>query len=201
MKIHKFDDQESWLAARRGRITGSRLKDIVVKRGTEKKIGFYELIAERLGIPSDDESAMSRGHRLEAEAIEQFTKETGKKVNTDLVIWSREDNEGIAISPDGVVGKTAAIEVKCLSSARHIEAVLTKKIPKEYEYQVLQYFIVNESLKTLYFVFYDPRLVIKPFFMIEVKRDSLKEDIDEMLAYQSETLLEVEKIVNELSDF
>lgn len=201
MKIHKFDDQESWLAARRGRITGSRLKDIVVKRGTEKKIGFYELIAERLGIPSDDESAMSRGHRLEAEAIEQFTKETGKKVNTDLVIWSREDNEGIAISPDGVVGKTAAIEVKCLSSARHIEAVLTKKIPKEYEYQVLQYFIVNESLKTLYFVFYDPRLVIKPFFMIEVKRNSLKEDIDEMLAYQSETLLEVEKIVNELSDF
>jgi hypothetical protein len=46
------------------------------------------------------------------------------------VIWSRDDDDNIAVSPDGsVVGAPAAFEVKCLSSAKHIEAYLTKKRP------------------------------------------------------------------------
>lgn len=201
MKVQKFEDLDSWMIARRGRITGSRLKDLIVKRGTEKKIGFYELIAERLGIPADGEAAMDRGHRLEAEAIEAFEKETGKKVDTSLLIWSHDDNEAIAISPDGVIGKTEAVEVKCLSSARHIEAVLTEKVPKEYEYQILQYFIVNDKLKKLYMVFYDPRLIAKPFFMLEIKREDLQEAVDAMLAEERTILAEVETIVNKLSGF
>src|SRR3990167_5082243 len=103
MKTFNFETREEWLAARRGKITGSRLKDLITKRGTGRKIGFYELIAEKLGIPADDESAMDRGARLETEAIEQFVKETGKKVDTSLVIWTRDDDENIAISPDGFI--------------------------------------------------------------------------------------------------
>ena len=54
------------MAAREGKITGSRLKDIIVKRGTGKKIGFYSLIAEKLGIPAEEgETPMERGSRLE----------------------------------------------------------------------------------------------------------------------------------------
>jgi len=199
MKTHKFEDREAWLEARRGKITGSRLKDIVVKRGTGKKIGFYELIAERLGIPADDENSMDRGTRLESEAIETFKKETGKKVDTSLVIWTRDDNENIAISPDGFIGKTEAVEAKCLASARHIEAFLTQQIPDEYEFQKLQYFIVNDKLKTLYFCFYDPRLIAKPFFYIAVNRADIQEDIDTYLLYQKMTLEEVDSIVNSLT--
>ena len=51
MRTLTFETKEAWAEARRGKITGTRLKDIIVKRGTGKKIGFYELIAERLGIP------------------------------------------------------------------------------------------------------------------------------------------------------
>ncbi len=198
MKTFKFETREEWLMARRGKITGSRLKDIVVKRGTGYKIGFYELIAEKLGIPADDESAMDRGTRLESEAVEQFTKETGKKVDTSLVMWTREENENIAISPDGF-GKDFAVEAKCLSSARHIEAWLTKKIPDEYEYQKLQYFIVNDKLKKLYFLFYDPRLLYKPFFTIEVKREDVEEEVQEYLEYQKNILERVDEIVNDLT--
>lgn len=198
MKTLKFENREDWLNARRGKITGSRLKDIIVKRGTGYKIGFYELIAEKLGIPADDESAMDRGTRLESEAMERFTKETGKKVDTSLVLWAREDNENIAISPDGF-GKDFAVEAKCLSSARHIEAWLTKEIPSEYEYQKLQYFIVNDKLKKLYFAFYDPRLLYKPFFTIEVNRKDVEEEVEEYLEYQRKTLEEVNRIVNELT--
>lgn len=199
MKTLKFNSREEWLAARRGKITGSRLKDIVVKRGTGRKIGFYELIAERLGIAPDEENAMERGSRLEAEAMECFAKETGKKVDTSLVIWTRDDNDNIAISPDGFIGKKEAVEVKCLSSARHIEALITNQVPDEYQMQAIQYFVVNDSLKTLHFAFYDPRILSKPFFTVTVNREDREEEIAEYLEYQKKTLDEVDAIVNSLT--
>lgn len=199
MKTLKFDDKESWLAARRGKITGSRLKDIVVKRGTGKKIGFYELIAERVAYPAGNQNPMDRGTELESEAVERFIKETGKKFDSSLVIWMRDDNESIAISPDAFKGKTEAFEAKCLSSARHLEAFLTQEIPDEYEFQKLQYFIVNDDLKKLTFGFYDPRIPCKDFFTIEIKREDVQEEIDQYLEYQRQTLQEVNQIVNGLT--
>lgn len=202
MKTLKFEDRESWLAARRGKITGSKLKDIVVKRGTGKKIGFYELIAERLGIAADGENPMERGTRLEPEALAMFQKEYGKKVDTSLIIWSRDDNESIAVSPDGFMSKESeAVDAKCLSSARHIEAWLTQQIPDEYEFQKLQYFIVNDKLKKLHFAFYDPRLLAKPFFIITVNRKDVQADVDMYLKYEHDTLTEIDEIVNKLTNF
>ena len=199
MKTLSFADRDTWLFARRGKITGSRLKDIIVKRGTGRKIGFYELIAERLGVPADDENPMDRGTRLEEEAIERFKKETGKKVDTSLVIWTRDDNESIAVSPDGFIGKKEAVEAKCLSSARHIEAWITKELPDEYRMQAIQYFIVNDKLTTLHVVFYDPRILAKDYFVIDVKRADVKEEIDEYRTYEELVLREVNDIVNQLT--
>lgn len=198
MKILKFENKEDWLKARLGRITGTRLKDLIVKRGTTKKMGYYELIAERVALPASEENVMERGIRLEDEAIARFEKETSKKVNKDLVIWQREDNENIAISPDGYIGKTEAVEVKCLSSANHIKALLTKVVPSDYKYQVLQYFIVNDGLKNLYLVFYDPRMP-KDFFWLIVKRNDLEKEITECLEIEVQVLNEVRKIEGELT--
>ncbi|HVB33744.1 MAG TPA: YqaJ viral recombinase family protein [Patescibacteria group bacterium] len=203
-------EREEWLYTRRGKITGSRLKDIVVKRGNGKKIGFYELIAEKLGLPPDnDENAMERGARLEKDAIERFKEEAGKDVDTSLIIWARDDNENIAISPDGVISETEAVEAKCLSSARHIEAFLTKKIPAEYEMQALQYFIVNDKLELLHFIFFDPRFAMFSdptgkrakidYFEIPVTRAEVQSQIDDMLTYEREVIAEVNEIVNKLT--
>lgn len=201
MKTITFANREEWFEARRGKITGSTLKDIVVKRGTGKKIGFYELIAERLGIPADGENPMDRGTRLEPEAVAEFEKATKQKVDTSLVIWEREDNESIAVSPDGFIGETVAIEAKCLASSRHIEAFLTQEIPSDYEFQKLQYFIVNDKLQTLYFCFYDPRVLAKPFFIIEVLREQVQDEVDMYLDYQKSILKEVDEVVNRLTNF
>lgn len=199
MKVLKFDNKEEWLEGRKGKITGSRLKDIVVRRGTGRKLGFYELIAERVALPSDGEDPMARGTRLEEEALDCLEKTLGKKFNRDLVIWARDDNDSIAISPDGFKGVTEAAEAKCLSSARYLEALLTQKVPDEYEFQKLQYFIVNDKLKTLYFAFYDPRVEAKPFFYLTFHRKDLEQEISEYLAYQEDVLKEVERITNELT--
>ncbi len=209
MKVITFDNKDKWLLARQGKITGTRLKDIVVKRGTGEKKGFYELIAERLAVSEEEfdgyipnETPMNRGTRLQKFAIERLSKELDKKIDDSLVLWTRDDNESIAISPDGVIeGGTAVIEAKCLSSASHIEAWLTQKVPEEFEFQKLQYFIVNEKLERLYFSFYDPRIPCKDFFYFIVDRVDVQEEVDEYLKYQVEKLAKVDEIVAQLSGF
>ena len=199
MKIKTFPTETEWLEERKGLISGTRLKDILPKRiGNGYRAGFYEIIAERVAVPATQESAMDRGNRLEEEAIEEFEKETKKKVNKDLVIWHRDDDENIAISPDGFIGKEEAVEVKCLSSARHIEAWLTQAIPNEYEAQVVQYFIVNEDLQKLYFMFYDPRMP-KSLFWLEVKRKEVQAKVDEYLKLEREALKKIKELENKLT--
>jgi predicted phage-related endonuclease len=193
MQIQVFNDEQAWLDARVGRITGTRAKDTINKRGGTPKAGFYQLIAERVALPANGENAMDRGHRLEDEAVQRFTKETKKKVNTDLAIWFRDDNEDIAVSPDGRIGQTEAVEVKCLNSAAHIEAILTKEIPSEYEYQALQYFVVNDKLKKLYVVFYDPRMP-RDFFYITLHRKDVQEKVTALLEAEREALRQIAEI-------
>jgi len=201
MKIQNYQSKEEWLLSRMGRITGSRLKDIVVKRGTGKKKGFYELVAERIATNPDGENPMERGNRLESEALARFAKETSKEVDSSLIMWQREDDENIAFSPDGQISIEEAIEVKCLSSASHIEAFLTQEVPSEYIMQTRQAFIVNDELQTLHVVFYDPRVLVKDYFVIKVERAEIETEIAEYLQYQRDTLTEVEDIVKKLLNF
>lgn len=205
MKIQTFENEKDWLDARRCRITGSRLKKLVVKRGTEKKIEFYEMIAERISKPlAVDEiklAPIDHGHHYEGEAISRFEQRTGKEVDRTLCIWSREDNENIAISPDGVVvgtDNTEAVEAKCLSEANHIKTCLTGQIPDEFEEQKLQYFIVNDKLQKLTFAFFNPRLMVADFFLIEFNRADVLAEIEEKLIFERQTLAEIDSIVDSL---
>ena len=142
---------------------------------------------------------MDRGTRLEEEAVARFAKETGKKVNTDLVIFSRTDNPNIAFSPDAYMGDTECVEAKCLSSASHLEAYITQKVPSEYEDQTIQPFIVNDKLKTLFVVFYDPRIRAKDFFFLTLNRADYVEKITEYLEYEKQKLALVEEWVLKLT--
>jgi hypothetical protein len=209
MKTLTFTDREEWLDARRGRITGSTAKDVSKGRGTKMKVGVYRLIADRVAIPRGDENRMDRGQTLEGEAIERFTQETGKQIDTSLVIWARDDNENIAISPDGFSGETEAfavistgtreaVEVKCLDSARHVEAYITKAIPEDYKEQAQQYFVVNDKLETLYFIFYDPSMPMD-FFYLTMSREDVAEEVGQILEAQKQTLTFVEEWVGRLT--
>lgn len=200
MKVVSFKDREAWLKFREGKITGSKLGNIIVKRGTGKKLGFYELLAERLAIEEDgDETPMDRGTRLEGQALEVFAKLTKKKVKNDLVIWVSDEDSSIAYSPDGLISDREVAEVKCLSSARHLQAYCEQKIPDDYEEQYIQAFIVNEKLQTLYFVFYDPRVECKPIHWIEVKRKDVEEKIQTYKDYENMVLAELDSWVTKLT--
>lgn len=188
MKITTFKTIEDWLEARKAKITGTKLKDIVTKRGTATKIGVYQLIADRLAV-DDNEDPMDRGHRLEEEAIDILSKNTGIEFIKDLSIISRDDNPNIAWSPDGYTKDlTKAAEVKCLRSAVHIQVIIENKVPYEYHEQTIQPFIVDDLLETLYVVFYDPRIVSCPFKVVEVHRSEVEGEIEFLKNYQEKTL-------------
>jgi len=192
---------DEWFAYKRGKIGGTMLSDLYSKKGN-RKVGFYELIAERLAVEPDDENRMDRGLRLEEDAMAAFIKETGKKV--DLVgICVHDDYPEIINSPDGLIkneGKyTEAVEIKCLSSARHLQVVVEEEIPDEFEAQKCQYFIVNPDLKTLYFVFYDDRILSVPLKIIKVTREELGDSLQKYLEFQIEQLKAVDEIVERLA--
>ena len=192
---------EQWLEYRKGKISGTILSDIYAKRGG-RKIGFYEIIASRLGLEPDDENRMDRGLRLEDEAAEEFTKQTGIETEKAGICVSS-FNPNIINSPDRLIKKdgkyTGAVEIKCISPARHLQAVIEQTIPSEFDAQVIQYFIVNDDLETLYFVFYDPRIACKPFYMQEVKRADVLEKIEFFKQYQIDTLKEIDEIIEQLA--
>lgn len=202
MKIIDIEQgSEEWMDYRKGKISGTLLGALYSKKGN-RKIGFYEMIAERLSLDADDENPMDRGLRLEDEAIEEFTKKTGKKVER-VGVCVHDKYPQIINSPDGLIKigdkYKEAIEIKCLSSARHLQAVIDNYIDPHFEAQVIQYFIVNPDLWLLHFVFYDPRVTSKPLHIIEVSRDDLGDKPKQFLEFQLEQLKEINKIVEEMA--
>lgn len=199
MKQYKEISQKSdeWHQIRKGKITGTTLKSIM---GTPKarQDAIYEIIAERLtvGVESegDYENPMDRGNRLEPDAITMFEFETGKQVER-VGFCEDDENEKIANSPDGLIGENEAIEVKCMGGKNHVKMWLTNKVPDEYEYQVIQYFIVNKKLEKLYFVGYNPEIPINPLHIIEVKRENIEGGIKNARLEQEKFLKEVNDIL------
>jgi len=206
MKILTFETEQEWLLARYGRLTGSKVEDVVVKRGTEQKIGYYRLIAEQVVNPGveDLEKPIDRGHILEPEALDRYEEMAGVKLDRTKVLWVRDDHDNMAISPDATLAgsnNTEAFEAKCLSSANHIKAFITQQIPKDYHYQMLQYFVVNDALQKLTFVFYDPRLRVRDLFTIVITRADVLAELEELAVYERTLLASVQAEVDKLLTF
>lgn len=194
-KIDVSQKTDAWHHLRKGKITGTTLKALM---GTPKarQDAVYELIGERLTVGVDDEeNAMERGNRLEPEAIAMFELESGKKVER-VGFCEDETDPMICNSPDGLIGETEAIEVKCMGAKNHVKLWLKNEIPDEYFWQVIQYFIVNEKLEKLYFVGYNPDIPLKKMHIIEVKREDIAPDIATARIAQEACLQEVNSFLN-----
>lgn len=171
--IHEIEQgTDSWKELRKGRITGTRLKE-VMGRYSSKLI--YEMIAEKYEDKNSYQTSdMAEGVLKEPWAIDKYEEETGQKVTTVGFITL---GDNLGLSPDGLVGKKKAVEVKCPSLAKHIEYVVNDKIPSEYKWQVVHYFVVIDELEELDFITYHPKFPLKEMHIINVKRSDFSEDI------------------------
>lgn len=192
-----------WLSFREGKRTGTTIGKIFAKSrktgemyDTDKPlITFYQKVAERLAEGTGDdeglESSRERGKDLEEEAITEAEQKLGLQLIRGNV-WQADDENHIE-SPDAYTKDLkTAVEVKCLSSARHIQAIVENKPPVEYYAEYLNYFLVNDKLKTLYVFLYDPR-----FYLEHLRTKAFKLERKDM-EYEIERMRDVDSYAEEL---
>lgn len=187
-----------WHQLRLGKITGSRLKKMMAKDNLSL---IDELIAEeQVGIADDDEfvsDEMQRGIDMEPLAIQEYCNITGYIVDHPCFLQS-EDWPILCQSPDGYIGTTGAVEVKCPKTKTHVKYIRMGKIPNEYKEQVWSYFLVNPDLQWLDFVSYDPRLAVKPIWIHRVMREELAEELQTAVVELEKFIAKLDKYKSEI---
>lgn len=155
---------EEWFAARIGRVTASRVKDVMAKgRGKEpsatRRNYMMELLCERLtgnraeGFTS---AAMQRGTELEPFARMAYELDRGLMVvETGLVLHPSID--GFGASPDGLSGGDGLLEIKCPNTATHIATLQSGRHDPQYEWQMLAQMACTNR-EWVDFVSFDDRL-------------------------------------------
>lgn len=141
MKVLDFPQgSPEWLAARAGKVTASRIKDVIASgRGSAPSMTraayMGEIVAELLtGLPVGDSfmnADMHRGQELEPDARSMYEQRKRVLVSeTGLVLHPRIDRAGA--SPDGLVGDDGLLEIKCPKIHVHLGYLMDGKPPAAY---------------------------------------------------------------------
>ncbi|WP_084764966.1 lambda exonuclease family protein [Tatumella sp. UCD-D_suzukii] len=132
-----------WFAARCGRITASRLADVMAKTksgySASRKNYMMELICQRLTgkcEPGFTSGPMMRGTELEPLAREMYVLNQFDAEVTEVGFIPHPAIEWFGASPDGLVNDDGLIEIKCPNTATHIETMRTGKPKREYILQM-----------------------------------------------------------------
>jgi putative phage-type endonuclease len=175
---------QEWLQARLGKVTASRVADVVatVKSGgygASRATYMAELIAERLtGQPAEKftNGAMQWGTATEPEARTAYEFHANCDVQ-QVGFVPHPTIEMAGCSPDGLVGEDGLVEIKAPNTSTHIETLLTGKIPEKYVKQML-FQMACCGRQWCDFASYDPRLPEEMrLFVSRVSRDQGAIDI------------------------
>lgn len=208
--ISQETETDEWLEFREGKISGTKAGAINAAH-IYRNLGFWQILAERLADDPDGESPMERGHRLEDENALIAVKRLGMdelSVTLDGGVWVSDEDQDIMVSPDAYENSPTpswAIECKSLASAAHLSVAvpylaasgrlkgfddpeltagakdLGKLLPRKHYEQILQYFVVNPDLKTVYYSLYDPRIHDENLahIIIPIQAKDVEEDINQ----------------------
>lgn len=188
---------QEWLQARCGKVTASRVADIMAKTksGYSASRGNYmaELVCERLtGVPTDTfkSAAMEWGTAQEPHARAAYEAVGGVLVE-EVGFVPHPSIPDAGASPDGLVGAVGLIEIKCPYTATHIETLLSGKVPDRYNTQ-MQWQMACTGRTWCDYVSYDPRMPENMrLFLARVFRDQ-----SAILAMETEVLT----FIHELTD-
>lgn len=152
-----------WFAARLGKVTASRVCDVIAKtkngEAASRKNYMAELIAERLtGVTNESyvNDAMAWGTKTEAEARDAYAF----RIDVDVTEVGFIDHPTIPMSgasPDGLVEARGLVEIKCPNTATHLDTLLKQAVPPKYLPQML-WQMGCAGREWCDFVSYDPRL-------------------------------------------
>jgi len=153
-----------WFQARCGRITASRIADVMEqnKNGSwsAKRIDYlWELVEERITgvcMAKYVNAAMQWGTETEPEAREFFEGKYEIEVDqTGFIQHPGMDYAGA--SPDGLIGADGLIEIKCPTTKTMLQTINDNKPDERYVMQV-QWQMACTNSRYAWLVYYDPRL-------------------------------------------
>lgn len=179
-----------WLQARAGRMTASRFADVLAKPETATYRSYLlQIVTERLtGLPQGPDfinAAMEHGIATEPLARVAYEVETGEIVNEcGLILF----DDWIGGSPDGLIGSSSLIEIKCPKSTTHIDWIDAGRLPAKHKAQV-QGLLLITGLTSAYFVSFDPKMPPHLRLWIhEVEADEKYQAdlLDKLMAFRAE---------------
>jgi len=154
---------DEWFAARLGKVTASRIIDILTVAGkpepAKRRIYRTALICERFtgkreqGFTND---AMQRGTDLEPVARSVFEMQR----NVTVVEVGFIDHPTVPMSgasPDGLIDDKSIIEIKCPQPSTHLDTMMDKKVPTKYIPQI-QWQLACTGRELCYFTSYCPEI-------------------------------------------
>ena len=152
-----------WFTARLGKVTASRVADVIAKTktgySTSRENYMAQLVCERMtGTQGESYNNAAMQWGTDQEPLARAAYEAAKDVLVDevgFVIHPTISNAGA--SPDGLVGNDGLIEIKCPNTATHIDTLLSDKVPSKYNTQ-MQWQLVCTGRKWCDFVSFDPRM-------------------------------------------
>ena len=178
-----------WFAVRCGKVTASRVADVIAKTktgyGASRANYAAELIAERLTqstAPCFTNAAMQWGTDQEPHARAAYCFLHDVDVEEIAFV----DHPEIAMtgaSPDGLVGLDGLVEFKCPNTATHLDTLLSETVPGKYITQ-MQWQMACTGRAWCDFASFDPRLPPSmQLFVRRVERDaSLILDLEAQVA-------------------
>ena len=175
-----------WLQARVGKVTASRIKDILAKiksgEAAARRDYRMQIVCEWLTCVSQDDTfenaAMRWGTLKEPEAREVYravtgytVKETGL-VDHPVIRYAAASPDGIIVNPDADMFGMGLVEIKCPKTATHVNWMLAGVVPPEHVPQMTWQLACCPWAKWVDFMSYDPRLPQKhQKFLVRLERD------------------------------
>jgi len=193
-----------WLQMRLGKVTASRVADVMSKgRGNapSKTVESYmmELIAETLtgqSKPFFENDAMRWGTETEPQARAMYSVNNGFVEVKEVAFV--EHNDQIGISPDGFVGDNGLFEAKCPNTTTQLKRALSDDYSADYKAQIQMQLWVTER-EWCDFVSFDPRLDCAAGYLQQrVFRD--KEYIEEMKVKVYAFVEKMNELINQLKE-
>jgi putative phage-type endonuclease len=153
---------EEWLVARLGKVTASRVADVIARTksgySTSRDNYMAQLICERLTNTKSESysnASMEWGTNTEPLARAHYEMSTGVLVN-EVGLIDHPSIQMSGASPDGLIGDDGLLEIKCPNTATHFETILSESIPSKYITQ-MQWQMACTERKWCDFVSFDPR--------------------------------------------
>ncbi|MEY3120679.1 MAG: hypothetical protein RL548_1036 [Bacteroidota bacterium] len=201
---------EEWFQQRLGKVTASRISDVIAKTktgvSTSRQNYLVQLVSERITGKKGDSfvnQAMLDGIEREGAARELYMRTRGVSV-TEVGFFDHPTIAMSGASPDGAVnseeeGKYAGlIEIKCPIETTHTNTLMSKSVPSKYIPQ-MQWQLACTGAKWVDFVSYNPNFPEElQLFVARVDRDDtyiaeLESEVIKFLDEVDQTILKLKE--------